>query len=200
MCEKKRWWHAKCLCPSEPATDPGADESPAVEAAEAWNAVGLVNEWVRHAEAKAATTLAASGVLSGVLYNLVKDQVGIGWTLKIAAPASASLIIVAAVCATVALWPRLRSKDTPTSSLYFDHIARRHPHSSKAYIDELKALVANPSQLLEELGQQVWANARVARKKYFWAGWALVTLLGAALALAAVALKLALASIGVGDG
>lgn len=200
MCEKKRWWRANCPCPSGPATDPSAEESVTVEAAEAWNAVGLVNEWVRHAEAKAATTLAASGVLGGVLYNLVKDQAAIGWTLKIAAPASAFLIIAAAVCATVALWPRLRSRDAPTSLLYFDHIARRHPTSSKPYIDELKALVADPSQLLEELGQQVWANARIARKKYFWAGLALVTLLGAALALAAVALKLALASIGVGDG
>ncbi len=177
---------------------PVAEAVPAapLDAAEAWKAVGLVNEWVRHAEAKAGTTLAAAGVTSGVLYNLVKDEQNFGIILAIAAPACAILAMAAAICAVIALWPRLTSKDNPTSALYFDHIARRHPTSATGYVTELKELIASPDAMLEELGLQIWANARVARRKYFWAGLALITLIGAALALGATALKLTLASLG----
>jgi hypothetical protein len=201
-CRRGRWRDRTCCGCATPPPDSAAPdgEDPAVEAAEAWKAVGLVNDWVRHAETKAATTLAASGVIGGVLYNLVKAQTDIGLTLTIAAPLSAALAVAAAVCAVVALWPRLRSREAPTNALYFDHIARRHPKSAAGYIRELKEMIADPDVLLDHLGQQVWANARVARRKYRWAGWALVALMGAALALAVVALKLALLSIGVLDG
>jgi hypothetical protein len=40
---------------------------------QAWKALALVNDWVKHAESKAGATLAAAGVSGGVLYNLVKN-------------------------------------------------------------------------------------------------------------------------------
>jgi len=36
--------------------------------------LGLVNDWVKHAETKAGAALAASGVVGGVLYNLTKGH------------------------------------------------------------------------------------------------------------------------------
>ena len=39
---------------------------------QAWKALGLVNEWVRHAETKVAATLAATGVTAGALLNGVR--------------------------------------------------------------------------------------------------------------------------------
>lgn len=196
------WLHRHTyVCPPAPTPpdEPEEEDSP-VDAAEAWKAVGLVNDWVRHAESKAATTLAAAGVVGGVLYNLVKDESDFGIVLAIAAPVAAALAIAGAVCAVIALWPRLRNNEPATSSLYFEHIARRHPDSSAAYVVELRELIADPGRLLDQLGQQVWANARVAKRKYRWAGIALVAVMGAALALAVVALRLALNSIGVWDG
>lgn len=199
--KKGRWIHRHPSDCSPPPTLPDDDdESAPVDAAEAWKAVGLVNDWVRHAEGKAATTLAAAGVVGGVLYNLVKNETDFDLILAIAAPAAAVLAVVAAVLAVVALWPRLFSREPATSSLYFEHIARRHPKSSDAYVHELRKLIADPAELLEQLGQQVWANARVARRKYRWAGWALVAVMGAACALAIVAARLALNSIGVWSG
>ena len=45
------------------------------------------------------------------------------------------------------------------------------------------------------LGQQVWANACVARRKYQAVGWGLVFLFSGGAALALVALDLALRSV-----
>ena len=86
-------------------------------------------------------------------------------------------MLFAAAFAVLALWPRLRRSEPPTSVLFFDHIARRHPTTPDKYIEELRAVVTTPDGLLDELGQQVWAIAHVARRKYRWAGWGLVALL-----------------------
>ena len=170
-----------------------------IEAAEAWKAVGLVNEWVRHAETKAAGVLATSGVVGGVLYNLVKDQTEFGCVLKVAGAVCGAAVFVAAFLAVCALWPRLRSSDNPTSVLYFDHIARRYPNPGDGdqYVVALSEVLANPVQLLEQLGHQVWANARVARRKFRFAGIAMVALILATFALGVVALRLALLSMGI---
>jgi Family of unknown function (DUF5706) len=183
--------------PPPPVLPP--DNAP-VEAAEAWKAVGLVNDWVKHAETKAAATLTAAGVVGGVLYNLIKNQQDAKAPLAVLAVVCAIAVVLSAGCAITALWPRLRAKEPPTSALYFDHIARRHPKSAATYIEEFKHLVASPENLRDQLAQQIWANAHVARRKYRWAGEALVCLVVALGALAAVASYLALASVGVIDG
>jgi hypothetical protein len=184
------------LIPSE------SDSDAPIEAAEAWKAVGLVNEWVRHAEAKAVGVLATAGVVAGVLYNLVKDQTEFGYVVKFFGTGCGALAFLAAACAVVALWPRLWKKGPATSALYFDHIARRYPKDEDGvrYVEELRSLLSNPNDLLAQLGQQVWANARVARRKYLWAGWGMAALFAAMAALAVVALRLGLMSMGVWNG
>ncbi|GAS86717.1 Pycsar system effector family protein [Mycolicibacterium brisbanense] len=171
--------------------------NPSLDAAEAWKAVSLVNDWVKHAETKSAGVLAASGVVGGVLYNLVKSRSDFDCWIRFGAMTCGVLAVASAICAGIALWPRLAPKEQPTSVFYFDHIARRHPNGPDAYIQELKGVLAEPDELLSQLGQQVWANARVARHKYRWAGRALVALLGATAALAVVALDLAAQSTSV---
>ena len=160
--------------------------------------MSLVNDWVKHAETKAAATLAAAGVMGGVLYNLVRGQATFDCLLRFAAPLCGLLVVAAAISAVVALWPRLAQHEHPTSLLYFDHIARRHPHSPIAYIEELRSLLLSPEELVNQLGQQVWANARVARRKFQAVGWGLAFLFSAAASLGLVALDLALRSVSNG--
>src|SRR5680860_1432770 len=140
---------SRTATPGSRAVGPPDDLSAPVDAAEAWKAVGLDNDWVRHAETKAAATLATAGVIGGVLYNLVKDQTTFGAILKIFGPLCGGLAFISAICAVVALWPRLRASEPPTSALYFDHIARRYPRStdSAAYIADLRALTASYTHL-----------------------------------------------------
>ena len=54
--------------PDAPAPS-AADHDPDV----AWRALSLVVDWIKHSEAKAGATLAATGVTAGVLYNITKD-------------------------------------------------------------------------------------------------------------------------------
>lgn len=73
---------------------------------QAWKALSLVNDWVKHAETKSATILAASGISGGVLYNLVKGETSPGWWLTIVGGVCGLAIFLAGGCALLALTPR----------------------------------------------------------------------------------------------
>ncbi len=183
---------------AKPPKSPDIDPVPDPDGA--WKTLSLVNDWIKHAETKAGATLAGTGVAGGVLYNLVKDQRNFGLVLAVSASLCGLFIVLAGFGAVVALWPRLKAREEPTSRLYFSHIARRHSDGSAGYVSELRELVDSPDALVEELGQQIWSNSRVAHTKYRWASRATGALGVAVLALGVVALYLALKSIGVSDG
>lgn len=152
----------------EPESEP--DNGPALVAdpAEVWRILGLVNDWIKHAETKAVGTLAAAGVSAGVLYNLVKNVSDPNWILDVVAVPCALCITVGGLFAVWALRPRLRAREEPTSGLYFHHIARRHPRQTKgtAYLAELHGLTNDREALVVDISSQVWANAHVATDKF----------------------------------
>lgn len=156
---------------------------------QAWRMLGLVNDWIKHAETKAAGTIATAGVAAGVLYNLLKDVTASGNSIKVPAVICAILIVLAGLSAAWALWPRLRSREEPTSNLYFDHIARRHSRNAGVaeYEKVVRSLSAEDATLIGEIAGQIWANAHVARAKYKWAGVGLSAVLLALAALAVTA-------------
>ena len=160
---------------------------------QAWKMLGLINDWIKHAETKAAGTIATSGVAAGVLYNLLKGVTNPGKSIEVPAAICAVFIAVAGLSAAWALRPRLWSREEPTSSLYFDHIARRHRRRSGVaeYDKTVRALSAEDAALVGEIAGQIWANAHVARAKYRWASIGLTAVLFALVALAATALAVA---------
>ncbi|MEV7670212.1 Pycsar system effector family protein [Streptomyces sp. NPDC088752] len=152
----------------------------------AWKALALVVDWIKHAETKAGVTLAAAGVASGVLYNLLKDATTPSTWLLLCSILSALGLVATGLCAGCALWPRLRMKEEPTSLLYFHHIARGHPKSD-TYTTSLISLTADIDALVGEIASQGWANSKVAHKKYMWSGWAIRSLILSLITLAATA-------------
>ena len=160
----------------------------------AWKALGLVNDWIKHAETKAGATLAATGVIGGVLYNLVKDVHSPGWYFNTLASLCGISVFVTGILAALALWPRLRSREDPTSALYFNHIARAHS-SPATYQETLRLLTSNSDELIKEIAGQVWANAGVAHRKYHWSSRALAALIVSLVLLGAVTVVIALGSI-----
>jgi hypothetical protein len=187
-----RWRRALNAFTSEPAPEPVA--TPAANPDQAWKALGLVVDWIKHAETKSAATLAAAGAVGTLLYYLIKNQNANNLYLNVLATTCAVLVVAAGVCATIALWPRLRSGDDPSSPLYFDHIARQHARhgGSKAYADALRALVLDNDQLIAEIAAQAWSNAHVARRKYKWGSAGLIAAMLSVFALGATALMVAL--------
>ncbi len=101
---------------------------------------------------------------------------------EVAATACAVFVIVAALFAAASLWTRLRSREQPTSPLYFNHIARPHADVS-TYHDTFRLLTADKNQIIRDVAAQVWANAHVAHKKYRWAGLAIAAVIGALVCL-----------------
>ena len=161
---------------------------------QAWKMLSLVNDWIRHAETKAAGTMATSGVAAGVLYNLLKDHSSPGKLVGILAIICVILIVTAGLAAAWALRPRLWSREEPTSNLYFDHIARRHGKKGGGDVfgETIRALSAADFELVGEIAGQIWANAHVARAKYRWANIGLSAVLLALISLAATALAVVL--------
>ena len=168
--------------PAEPRSDPD----------QAWKALGLVNDWIRHAEAKTAATLAAAGVTGGVLYNLVRDLKQPSIWLSIVASLSGLTVVVTALAAIFALIPRLTIRnrrpsppsnddeapsEDPSSLLFFSHIARDYKtDAAPTYAEVLKVLTNDRERLTEQIGRQVHANAHVAQRKYRYANIAIVGL------------------------
>ncbi|MFF3289129.1 Pycsar system effector family protein [Streptomyces sp. NPDC003023] len=169
---------------TQPPTSP--EPLPAPSADHAWKALALVVDWIKHAETKAGVTLAGAGVAGGVLYNLLKDVTTPSSWLILCAALCVLGLVATGLCAGLALWPRLRMKEEPTSLLYFHHIARGHPQSD-TYTASLISLTGDINALIEEIAKQGWANSKVAHEKYMWGGWAIRFLISSLAALAVTA-------------
>lgn len=173
--------------PSPPGTSKEVDPDTA------WKSLALVVDWIKHAETKAAATLAGTGVAAGVLFNVTKDVKTWPGLTATAVGTCVVLLVVAGVCAGVALRPRLRHGLPGQSLLFYRDVSLAHPKDSKggAYITALQTLSTDPQSIVAEVAAQAWANAHVATRKYVWAGWAINALLCALGALALVVLLLA---------
>ncbi|MGW3872786.1 Pycsar system effector family protein [Streptomyces sp. NPDC005055] len=162
------------------------EPNPAPNADHAWKALGLVIDWIKHAETKAGATLAAAGVTGGVLYNLMKDVTTPSTWLILASALCALAVAGAGLCAGFVLWPRLKMKEEPTSLLYFHHIARGHA-ASDTYAASFISLTTDMDALVTEIAKQGWANSKVAHEKYMWGGRAIRLLLIALITLCVTA-------------
>jgi len=163
---------------------------------QAWKALSLVNDWVRHAETKVGVVLGATGVSGGVLFNLVKDQSHPSRIFDIAAAICAAAVLGAGLCAMVGLYPVLRLRpriaEEVINPLFFQDIARAYKGDAPSFGAVLHTLTTNPDDLVRHLGQQIHANATVAQRKYRWANRAIRMLLIDLLALGALTFIIAL--------
>lgn len=169
----------QAAAPPPVSTRPGAED--------AWKALSLMVDLIKHAETKAGLTLAAAGATGGVVYTLIRSMPEMSATLGTVAGTSAVLVLSAAAFAGLALVPRRRSGPEPINLLYYLHVGAAYGGRSDTYADELTTLIRNPDALVAAIAQQVWSNALVAKQKYRWAGLALNALLGALTALAITA-------------
>ena len=158
---------------------------PTNAADQAWKVLGLVTDWVKHAESKAAGTVAAAGIVGGVLYGLINSQHRMSGAVGVAALICGLFAAASVFLAGVSLLPRLRSGGQPTSVLYFTHIASEHGRAvgSSGYAAALRVLLSDQERLVTEIAAQIWANAHVARRKYRWTNLGILLILLALVAL-----------------
>ncbi len=182
----------RCEVTLLPAQDPPRTSDPE----QAWKALTLVNDWIRHAEAKVAATLALTGTSGVLLFNLVFPRNDPGRTLSVAAVVCAAALFIAGGFSALALMPQVRAKpwrqEDPTSLLFFRHVARKYKTDYPAYGDVLATLTTDPDALTRQIAHQIQSNALVAHRKYRWANLAIIALMIGLIALAIAATSVAL--------
>lgn len=163
---------------------------------QAWKALALVNDWLKHAETKLAAALATTGVGGGALFNLVTKQDHPSLAVNIAAALCGVMLFGAGVFAICGLFPvvqlgRHQPDDDVFNPLFFHDIARAYKGDAPSYGAILHTLTTDFDDLVRHLGRQVHANAIVAGRKYRWAKWSLRALLVGLLALWTLAVIIA---------
>jgi hypothetical protein len=155
---------------------------------DAWRALTLQIDMVKHAETKAVAALASSGVLGGLLYTLVSQAKSVGAGLAVVAGAAVVAIVTAASAAGVALRPRLYRRYTDPNLLFYGSIVHRFGQDAHAFGAEFAALLADRPAMISAVAAQILRNANVAARKYRAVDVAILALLAALALLAGTAL------------
>lgn len=172
---------------------------------QAWKALSITNEWVRHADSKTGVTLAFAGATAAVLYSLVGHHATWTCALTIVVAIAALAILFVVISAAIELVPRVTRKgpDRPANAqetvsgddtvnlLFFGDIHRHYAEDRPTYRDVLSTLTSDPARLTGQLADQIHANARIATVKFRWANRAILAELAAAAAVAVTAFLVA---------
>lgn len=157
----------------------------------AWKTLALMNEWIRHSDAKAGVTLAFTGVMATTTFNLVKDftpRTAVFDSLVVIA--CLLLIFTGALCGWT-LTPRVKDKDADRDAinrLFFASIHKNFRGKRQEYSEVLHLLTSDPVELTKDLADQIHVNARIATAKATAAKWAIRCALAAGAAIGVLAL------------
>ncbi len=164
----------------------------------AWKLLSLVNEWIRHSDAKAGVTLAFVGVLGTMLFNLVREFTQRSPIFDVVVVAACALLVLTAALCGWTLTPRVNDKDAAPEAInrvFFASIARHFRGDRPGYTEVLGTLTADPRELVRDLADQVHANAKIATLKAKYVKWAIRSALAAGACGAAVAIIVGIESI-----
>lgn len=158
----------------------------------AWKALGLVNEWIRHGDAKISVTLAVTGASGVMLFNLLANQAKTPLALELLGGGCAVALFLAALFAVIGLVPQVRVRgrrepESYTNLLFYRHIAGGWNGKTAGFVHALGELTIDKQELTKHIGEQVHANAGVARRKYVWSDRAIKALAAGLLLLAVTA-------------
>lgn len=188
----KPFWRSRRRAVGSWSVDP-----PQPEPDYAWKTLTLMNEWIRHSDAKAGVTLAFTGVLATMTFNLAKGFTQHGLFFDVLVwTACLSLFLAGALCGWT-LTPRVKDKDADIDAinrLFFASISHNFRGERQRYRKVLNDLTADVSELTNDLADQIHANARIATVKAKSVEWAIRCALFAAALIGAMAIVIGIAS------
>lgn len=144
-----------------------------------WKTYDTVNEWIRFSDTKAVAILAVNGVLAGFIFSNLKEI----WLVLSAQPAILTVLIVSIfTCSASVLFcicclaPTLKV-DGESSLIFFDHVAKNYEKAGE-YEAAILQKFKDDSEVVEQVASQIWANSKVASKKYDAVMWSTRFFLG----------------------
>lgn len=162
----------------------------------AWKTLSLVNEWIRHSDAKAGVTLAFTGVLATVTFNLTKDLSHRTILVDILVVVAGALLVMTGALCGWTLTPRVHAKSAEpatVSRLFFASISESF--TRRQYGTALTALTADMDALTRDLANQIHANAHIATVKARSIKWAIRSALLAGAIVAAIATSIGITNL-----
>jgi hypothetical protein len=152
-----------------------------------WKTYQATGEWIRFTDTKAGATLAACGVLAGVVAGALKDNrkeilasVPLSMCLALALLALLSAVVYGMNCISPTLGFQKKKGltrspvaflDAKESVIYFEHVAAlEKPEDYELVASEI---FADAERTRTQVAQQVWALARVCSEKNRQVAWAI---------------------------
>lgn len=163
----------------------------------AWKLLALVNDWIRHSDAKAGVTLAFTGVLATMTFNLAKDFTARTVFFDACVVVACLSLLTTAVFCGLTLSPRINDKDADPEAinrLFFASISTNFKGDRPRYNQILSTLSADPHELLTDLADQIHANAKIATVKAKFAVWAIRSAFAAGAAVGLLAIIIGVAN------
>jgi hypothetical protein len=176
---------------STEASVPDGEVAPEPNPDHAWKALALVNEWIRHSDAKAGVTLAFTGVLGTTTFNLANNFETRSQLFDALVVVACSLLVVTGALCGWTLTPRVNDKDADRDAinrLFFGHISKNFRGKRQEYSDVLHTLTSDPAELTKDLAHQIHANAKIATIKAEFAKWSIRSALVTSATVAMMAL------------
>ncbi|WP_024366828.1 Pycsar system effector family protein [Arthrobacter sp. TB 26] len=162
---------------------------------QAWKALSVTNEWIRHADTKTGVTLAFVGATVAALFNIVKDEDKWTCALTLAVGLCAFALVSSAGFACAALFPRTRGRlpngeeadEDAVNLLFFGDIAGHYTKDRPTYLQVLSLLTSDPTRLTRQVAAQIHENAHIATTKFKYVNRAIIAELAAVGVAASVA-------------
>lgn len=133
-----------------------------------WKTLDLANDSIRLADAKAGSVLFIDGGVAAIISTRLVDVHTLlrGNQILIAVVVIGALLWLSSVYFAVqTVRPRL-GNEAQDSLIYFGDIARKYPGGFRQYEQAVQSGLASEQQIMDQISEQIWINARVAVTKH----------------------------------
>lgn len=137
-----------------------------------WKIYENISEWIRFADTKASAIIGINAILVGfVVSNLSVVITSLkGNPLLIVIVSLATISGIASVYFAIKCLSPTLNVGEPTSFIYFAHIALGFDSAEK-YSRQIQNSLNNKSEFYEHIASEIWANSKIAWRKYKAVTW-----------------------------
>jgi hypothetical protein len=156
-----------------------------------WKTYESINGWIKFSDTKAAAILAANGAILAIIFSKSIDNVDFildNQFILISLSLGFLFGLISIIFALLCLRPTLCIGE-PNSLIYFGHIAKKYDSCNRYKID-VAATFRDESGSIDQITSQVWANSKIAWKKYVNVTWAILFFIGVIFFLSLAGIKL----------